>query len=222
MDDDHVLTVGQYIPEDEWSWAWGVQLSIFDVSDFANPTLSHKVVVGEDGGATSEALYNPKAFTYYAAEGLIALPVQLYGYVDIFLDEDGAVTDNDVAVDVEPDEGQADSDDDVVTEPAVSVDTIAAENDEFIGVVVYRVSAEAGFEELGRIDTQYYDYWYYWTPFTRGVFIEDDVFAVTNEGVRGAPVSDIASLPYELIFDREEPEEPEAVSPEDESVSDVE
>jgi len=64
-------------------------------------------------------------------------------------------------------------------------------------LMVYRVSAEEGFVELGRIDTQVEDdRCYNW--FTRGVFIGDLVFAVTNNVVRGAPVDDISSVPHSL------------------------
>ncbi|UCC32656.1 MAG: beta-propeller domain-containing protein, partial [Phycisphaerales bacterium] len=71
MGEDHLLTVGQYIPEDGPFFGWGVQLSIFDVSDFSDPELATpSVVLGEQGGASSEALYNPKAFTYFAERGL--------------------------------------------------------------------------------------------------------------------------------------------------------
>jgi hypothetical protein len=41
------------------------------------------------------------------------------------------------------------------------------------------------------------------------VFIGDDVFAVTDHGVRGAPVDDMASTPYELVFESPQlPEDP--------------
>jgi len=68
--------------------------------------------------------------------------------------------------------------------------------------VVFRFSTEAGFEEAGRISTRFDDpyYYYYGTWFTRGVFVGDDVFAVTNRGVRGGPVDGLAEPPYELLL----------------------
>jgi hypothetical protein len=87
MDEDHLLTVGQYIPDGSAVFRpWSVQLSIFDVSDFAQPVLSHNLVIGEETGAYSEALYNPKAFTYFAQEGKIALPVSIYEDVPYFVE----------------------------------------------------------------------------------------------------------------------------------------
>ena len=60
--------------------------------------------------------------------------------------------------------------------------------------------SQDGIDELGRISTRFEDAGIYWSQFTRGVFIGDDILAVTNNGVRGAPVSDIASVPYELLI----------------------
>ena len=40
MDENHLLTVGQYIPPPGQFGPWGVQLSIFDVSDFAKYVYS--------------------------------------------------------------------------------------------------------------------------------------------------------------------------------------
>jgi len=78
MDDDHLLTIGKDA-EDMGSFAWfqGVQLSIFDVSDFAHPELIQKEIIGSRG-TTSEALYNHKAFNYFSKKNLLAIPIVLY------------------------------------------------------------------------------------------------------------------------------------------------
>jgi hypothetical protein len=201
MDEDHLLTVGQYIPVDGAFWFNGVQLSIFDISDFANPVLSHNVVIGEqEGDAWSEALYNPKAFNYRAERGLVALPIETYSYGPFFDDVDAepGVREEPAPTGTEgtstPDEPAPPPDEPVeVIEPIVP--------DEFHGLIVYAVSAEDGFEELGRISTRYDQAWYYWTAFTRGRFIEDDVFAVTNQGVRGAPLENLETVAYEVRFE---------------------
>lgn len=196
MDADHLLTVGEYIPEDLWSSAWGVQLSIFDISDFSNPVLQYNEIIGETEGASSEAFYNPKAFTYFAEAGLVALPVSIYGgpffFEDIAFgsgDDEGETTITDVDVEDEPSpDGPV-----ILPEPFMPQG--------FDGLVVYRVSVEEGFTGLGRLSTRFEQAGYYWSSFTRGVFIGDDVFAVTDHGVRAAPVSDIESAPYELVFE---------------------
>jgi len=195
VDDDHLLAVGQYIPSDGFFFSWGVQLSIFDVSDFSNPQRTHNVVLGETSGASSEALYNPKAFTYFAERGLVALPLSIYEDI-VFFDPVIGVTDGDTTVvSVDTDGSETGSGD-----AGVSLD----EFDAFVpggfeGLVVFSVSAQDGFNELGRISTRFEDAGIYWSEFTRGVFIGDDVLAVTNNGVRGAPVSDIAGVPFELL-----------------------
>lgn len=55
----------------------GLKVSLFDVSDVANPKEISKVVIG-DRGTTSEALSNPKALLFDASRNLMVLPVQLY------------------------------------------------------------------------------------------------------------------------------------------------
>ncbi len=66
---------------------------------------------------------------------------------------------------------------------------------------MYSVSAQEGLTQLGRISTRFEDAGVFWSSFTRGVFIADDLFAVTDNGVRGAPLSDLESVPYELLFE---------------------
>jgi hypothetical protein len=68
----------------------------------------------------------------------------------------------------------------------------------FEGLIVYEVSTETGFAEMKRISTQYEQAYY--SAFTRGVFIDDYVFAVTNNGVRGAPVDASDQPLVELLF----------------------
>ena len=63
------------------------------------------------------------------------------------------------------------------------------------------IDIDAGFEELGRISTRYEDAGRFFSSFARGVFIGDNIFAVTNNGVRGAPMTDLTSQPFELVFD---------------------
>lgn len=78
LDENHLLTVGKDA-QDAGSFAWvqGVQLSVFDITDFANPQLLHKQVIG-GRGTNSEANTNPKAFNYFAPLNALALPIDLY------------------------------------------------------------------------------------------------------------------------------------------------
>lgn len=53
-----------------------LQLSLFDISDLAKPTVIQQISLG-GYGSNSEANYNHKAFTYLPESGLLALPVTL-------------------------------------------------------------------------------------------------------------------------------------------------
>jgi len=204
MDENHLLTVGQYLPAPPAFGPWGVQLSIFDVTDFEQPIQSANVVIGgEDANGWSEALYDPKAFTYFAEAGLVALPVSLYDYYYL----DGPV------VSTEPD--QPTSSDDATPPPDATTDEPSGVSEEpevseiadpfvpegFDGLYLYRVSTDQGFDEVGRISTRFEEQGYYWGgSFTRGVIINEDVYAVTDLGVRTMPVDDMSSEPHELFL----------------------
>ncbi len=55
----------------------GLKVSLFDVSDVANPKETSNIVIG-DSGTTSEALTDPKAILFDASRNLLVLPVELY------------------------------------------------------------------------------------------------------------------------------------------------
>ena len=177
MDEDHLLTLGRAATEE--GWTQGLQLSIFDISNFAEPTLLDSLEIGSNG-TNSEAEYNHKAFTYYAAEGLLAIPVDLYEAADE--DEDwwwGEYT--------------------------------------FSGLQVYDISVDDGISLKGQVATSELGEWgypIYW-GWTRGFFIEDLVYAVTEMGVHAANIADpstvlsgieIEGSPYveEIYIDDEE------------------
>ena len=78
VDDTHLIGVGKYTsPTDEgFDWFGGVQISLFDVSDWANPTVVQQIELGSRG-SYSEIDYTHKAFTYRPAAGVLAVPVHL-------------------------------------------------------------------------------------------------------------------------------------------------
>ena len=66
LGENHLLTIGKYAVEDgDMVWYQGVQISVFDVTDFADPVQVDVEIVG-DRGTESEALENPHAFNYFA------------------------------------------------------------------------------------------------------------------------------------------------------------
>lgn len=78
LDADHLLTIGTYIPEPvagqpvDWR-ARALQLAIFDVTDLAAPRQTHVKLVGTAYG-WSEAQSEHRAFNYFAAKKLLAIP----------------------------------------------------------------------------------------------------------------------------------------------------
>lgn len=75
---------------------------------------------------------------------------------------------------------------------------------EFTGLYVYRVTVADGFSYLGRIstreDTPQNCWWWYWSGATRGVFINDHVYSVTDRGVKAAPLSAVDSVDGEVQY----------------------
>ena len=77
MDENHLITIGKdAFDEGTFAWYQGVQLSIFDVTDFAAPQLLAKEIIGVRG-TESEANENPKAFNYFAPKNALAIPIHL-------------------------------------------------------------------------------------------------------------------------------------------------
>ncbi|MHC4797313.1 MAG: beta-propeller domain-containing protein [Planctomycetota bacterium] len=166
LDENHLLTIGKdALDVGSFAWFQGVQLSIFDVTDFGNPQLLHKEIIGSRG-THSEANDNPKAFNYYATLGVLAFPIDLY-------------------------EG----------------DTSGSQYGQhsFNGLYVYDVSVDNGFILLGRIattdnQTQNGCFWGYY-GYTRGVFIDQTVYAVSEIGVKAAPLDNIQNIIGQTDFD---------------------
>ncbi len=80
FDDTHLIGVGKDAVVDNssnFAWYQGLKLSLFDVSDVAKPKEIAKISIG-DRGTNSEVLYNPKAFLFNSANGLLVIPVDLY------------------------------------------------------------------------------------------------------------------------------------------------
>jgi len=91
LSDDHLLTIGIAGGEDGLGLDWGnTQISLFDVSNFADPTLASALQLApvdrnsQDwwswSWSYSEATYEHKAFTYWAPAELLAIPLSTYRY----------------------------------------------------------------------------------------------------------------------------------------------
>lgn len=165
LDENHLLTIGKDTSlSGETVYYQGLQLSIFDVSNFAKPTLLHSVKIG-DRGTESEALQDHKAFSFWSERNLLALPVTLLEF----------------------------------TTPPEAPWSYGEFS--FRGVYVYRVTPENGFDLRGRVDTTLGgSVPTFPVPWARGVFIGDDIHAITPEVVRSAVVEQISTTTNELIL----------------------
>ena len=81
VDANHLLTIGVYQPDPNGgvtNWQERrMQLSLFDVTDFANPKQKFTQLVGTAYG-WSEAAYEHKAFNYFPERKLLAIPFSDY------------------------------------------------------------------------------------------------------------------------------------------------
>lgn len=76
-----LLTIG--VGGDETGANWRTQISLFDVADFANPKLADvEELVMEGQWGWSEAMYEHKAFQYWAPKKLLAVPLSRSGWVE--------------------------------------------------------------------------------------------------------------------------------------------
>jgi uncharacterized secreted protein with C-terminal beta-propeller domain len=74
VDENHIIGIGKEATEQ--GRFLGLKLSLFDVTDVANPKEISKVVIG-DRGTDSYALHDHKAFLFDKEKGLLVLPVLL-------------------------------------------------------------------------------------------------------------------------------------------------
>jgi uncharacterized secreted protein with C-terminal beta-propeller domain len=78
-DENHVIGIGKEAvaaEEGDFAWYQGVKVSLFDVSDVANPREIAKYEIG-DRGTDSPVLYDHKAFLFDGAKNLLVLPVSV-------------------------------------------------------------------------------------------------------------------------------------------------
>lgn len=80
LDDTHLLGVGRDV-DPLTGRDGGLQLSLFDVADSANPVRSATYTFAGDWGSWSPASWDHHALGWFAAQGILALPVQETGWV---------------------------------------------------------------------------------------------------------------------------------------------
>jgi hypothetical protein len=78
---------------------------------------------------------------------------------------------------------------------------------EFSGLYLYNVTVDNGFEYLGRIsstDEVTGDYCWIYSGFTRGVFIDNHVYSVTDRSVKAASLDDLSVIVGEDEYENAE------------------
>jgi uncharacterized secreted protein with C-terminal beta-propeller domain len=153
--DDHLLAIGKEAATDTGAAIYQeLQISIFDVSDFAAPRLIARQKIG-DRGTDSEALFNHNALAYQPDKRLLAFPVNLYEFES----------------------------------PPENPWEYGANT--FNGLYVYRITDAYHFKYLGRISMSDADDLIDASGWTRGVFIDQSVYAVSADRVNAASISSI-------------------------------
>jgi uncharacterized secreted protein with C-terminal beta-propeller domain len=78
-DENHVIGIGKEAvaaEEGDFAWYQGVKVSLFDISDVANPKEIAKYEIG-NRGTDSPVLYDHKAFLFDRSKNLLVLPVSV-------------------------------------------------------------------------------------------------------------------------------------------------
>jgi hypothetical protein len=138
----------------------GVDVSLFDVSDPSTPARLDELVVADDAWSGSEALQDPRAFTFFG--GVAAIPVHMQGVRDGWVD-DGAVDAEDAAA------ARAPSD--------------------FAGLVVVEVGKDGTLVDLGRVghvDLVDPAFGSGLPMMRRSVVIEDVLYSVSDVGLKAS------------------------------------
>lgn len=170
MDDTHLLAIGRNTE------TRGLDLSIFDISNFARPTLVQRESL--TSGSYSQAEYDHKAFTYYAPLKALVVPVTFWN---------GEVTG-----------GGGSTDDGTVTVRGA----VSALPEMYNGAYVYSVDAAQGFTLLGDIEhTDFYEggeYYYYPASINRSMFIGTEaaghfVYTVSERGIKATEFADLTN-----------------------------
>ncbi len=78
LGENHLLTIGKDAVDTGMNAGLyqGVQISVFDVTDFANPQQVDVELIG-DRGTESEALSEPHAFNYFATAEMLVVPMTI-------------------------------------------------------------------------------------------------------------------------------------------------
>ena len=173
IDEQHLLAVGMDGEDD--GTINGLAINLFDVSDFSNPQLAFQHTLNEEGWSWSESLWDHHAFTFH--RGVLTIPAYSWNYSE----EEGYEL--------------------------------------FSGTISFSVDIEEGITEIGRVDHaslindsqclyeiwygDYYDdcnSWYYQPYVRRSLYIEDNLFSLSNYGLKVNDLNNPAENITDVLF----------------------
>jgi uncharacterized secreted protein with C-terminal beta-propeller domain len=150
----------------------GMKMALFDISDLRNPKEISSIHIG-DSRASSAILTNHKALLFSKEKNLIAIPVNNY-------QEDFIIEEN------------SDNNEDIISAYNRYLQPYISE-----GYFVYNISLDNGFTLKGTITHEKIasDYGaYYGNKMLRGLYIEDDLFTVSEGTLKVNALSDLKEI----------------------------
>jgi uncharacterized secreted protein with C-terminal beta-propeller domain len=172
IDDGHIMTIGTFIPADMPNWQGRrIQLSMYDVSDLKNPVETHTITLG-DAYAYSEAQWQHKAFNYFPAGKLLAVPFADWNW--------GTGTNGDYWSTF------------VSDLRVFSVDV----NDGFA------LKGAVSLHDLYMVENYWGWTYYWQPAVRRSVMADDFVYAISDAGIRVANISNLAAPLATVQFER--------------------
>ena len=183
-DETHLIGIGmdteEHVNKDNdgkvlstWVTVNGMKMCLFDVSDINNPKEIAKTTIG-DRRTASAILTNPKALLFSKEKNLLAIPVN--NYTEDFEIESSTTYEEEV-------------------------NNYTNYNKERVseGYFVYNVNLEDGFNLKGVIThdattttNQYY--YYYKSKQLRGLYIEDDLYTVSENSIKVNKLDDLKEI----------------------------
>ena len=183
-DENHLIGIGmdtkEQINRDDkgnvtssWTTITGMKMALFDISDVNNPKEVTKTTIG-DSRTVSAILTNPKALLFSKEKELLAIPVN--NYEDDFKVEEAETYE-------EEEDYYRDYNKNRVAE----------------GYFVYHIDLDTGFTLKGTIthkkeQSKYYYYYYYQSKLLRGVYIDDNLYTVSEDEIKVNDLEDLKEI----------------------------
>ena len=183
-DENHLIGIGMDTEEiiqrdnegrviSNWVRTKGMKMCLFDVTDINNPKEIAKTTIGDER-TVSAILSNPKALLFSKDKNLLAIPVNNYN-------EDFEV--------------------DYSSDYTSSIDNYINYDKDYIseGYFVYNIDLENGFNLKGIINheknkSNYYYYYYGNSKLLRGVYIDNNLYTVSEKYVKVHNLEDLTEI----------------------------